>query len=89
MVTASVTLIQGDGIGKEVVDAAVEMVKASGAQVQWEHAVAGEQAFKAGVASGVPEETMESIRNTKVVLKGPLGTPIGFGEKSANVTLRK
>jgi isocitrate dehydrogenase len=89
MVTASVTLIHGDGIGKEVVDAAVEMVKASGAQVQWEHAVAGEQAFKAGVASGVPEETMESIRNTKVVLKGPLGTPIGFGEKSANVTLRK
>lgn len=41
------------------------------------------------IASGVPEDTIESINRTRVVLKGPLGTPVGYGEKTANVTLRK
>jgi isocitrate dehydrogenase len=45
--------------------------------------------FKQGIASGVPADTIESVRKTHVVLKGPLGTPVGYGEKSANVTLRK
>src|SRR5206468_11825301 len=50
---------------------------------------AGAEVFKRGIASGVPQETMDSIGRTKVALKGPLETPVGFGEKSANVTLRK
>ena len=50
---------------------------------------AGESVFKQGIASGVPPETIESVRKTRCVLKGPLGTPVGYGEKSANVTLRK
>jgi len=84
-----VTLIPGDGIGPEVVESARKIVEASGAQVAWEERHAGARIFKEGLPSGVPEDTIESTKKTKVVLKGPLETPVGFGEKSANVTLRK
>lgn len=84
-----VTLIPGDGVGPECVRAAQQLVEAAGARVAWEEQAAGERVFKQGVASGVPPETIESIRKTRCVLKGPLGTPVGYGEKSANVTLRK
>jgi isocitrate dehydrogenase len=85
----AVTLIPGDGIGPECVDSARQIVDAAGVGVAWEVCHAGESVFKQGVPSGVPEETIESIRRTRCVLKGPLGTPVGYGEKSANVTLRK
>ena len=84
-----VTLIPGDGIGQEVSDAARRIVEAAVARVEWEERQAGAGVFKKVIASGVPQETLESIRKTRVVLKGPLETPVGFGEKSANVTLRK
>jgi isocitrate dehydrogenase len=84
-----ITVIPGDGIGPECVDAAKKIIEAAGAKVAWEEVHAGESVFKRGVASGVPPETIESIHKTRLVLKGPLGTPIGYGEKSANVTLRK
>jgi isocitrate dehydrogenase len=84
-----VTVIPGDGIGPEVVRAAQRIVEASGAEVEWEERLAGAEIFKQGLPSGVPPETIESIARTRVVLKGPLETPVGFGEKSANVTLRK
>ena len=85
----TVTVIPGDGIGPECVDAAIDIVNAVGVDIDWEERHAGERIFEAGVASGVPEDTIESINRTRVVLKGPLGTPVGYGEKSANVTLRK
>ena len=84
-----VTVIPGDGIGPEVVAAAVRLCDAAGANVAWEYADAGAEVFRAGIPSGVPEETIASIARTRTVLKGPLETPVGFGEKSANVTLRK
>ncbi len=84
-----VTLIPGDGIGPEVVSATKQMIDASGVKIDWEEAHAGASMFRAGVASGVPRETIDSISRTRCVLKGPLETPVGFGEKSANVTLRK
>jgi isocitrate dehydrogenase len=84
-----VTLIPGDGIGPECVDAARRIVEATGAPIDWEEAEAGAEVFKKGLPSGVPPETMDSITRTRVALKGPLETPVGFGEKSANVTLRK
>ena len=84
-----VTVIPGDGIGPEVVRSAQRIVEATGAKVEWEEAEAGAEVFKKGLPSGVPPETIESIRKTRVALKGPLETPVGFGEKSANVTLRK
>ncbi len=84
-----VTVIPGDGVGPECVRAAQRIIEATGAAVAWEERHAGASVFRQGIASGVPRETMESIRKTRVVLKGPLETPVGFGEKSANVTLRK
>ena len=84
-----VTLIPGDGIGPEVVHAARRIVEASGAPIVWEEHAAGAEVFRAGLPSGVPEDTIASVSRTRVALKGPLETPVGFGEKSANVTLRK
>ena len=85
----AVTVIPGDGIGPECVDAAVSIVDATGVRIDWDERHAGERVFREGIASGVPDDTIESINRTRVVLKGPLGTPVGYGEKSANVTLRK
>jgi isocitrate dehydrogenase len=82
-------LIPGDGIGPEVVNATRRVIDASGVKIAWEEAHAGASMFRQGVASGVPDDTIASISRTRVVLKGPLETPVGYGEKSANVTLRK
>jgi isocitrate dehydrogenase len=84
-----VTVIPGDGIGPEVVESARRLVDASGASIEWEVRQAGAEVFKQGLPSGVPQDTIDSIARSRVVLKGPLETPVGFGEKSANVTLRK
>ena len=84
-----VTLIPGDGIGPEVIDSARRIIAATGAPIEWEERQAGASIFKKGLPSGVPPETIESVVKTRVALKGPLETPVGFGEKSANVTLRK
>lgn len=88
MTHKTVTLIEGDGIGPEVTHAARRVVEASGAPITWEVCLAGAKVFQRRDASGVPEETIQSIKRNKVAFKGPLETPIGFGEKSANVTLR-
>jgi len=85
----TITVVPGDGIGPECVRAAQRIVEATGAAVEWEERVAGAEVFKGGLPSGVPPETLDSISRTRVVLKGPLETPVGYGEKSANVTLRK
>ncbi len=84
-----VTLIPGDGIGPEVVAAVKAVLAAAEVPIEWEERHAGASVFKKGVGSGVLPETIDSIRRTKIALKGPLETPVGFGEKSANVTLRK
>jgi len=86
--TKSVTLIKGDGIGPEVIGAAQRVVEATGVKIQWEVCEAGASVFKKGLATGIPQETIDSLLRTKVALKGPLETPVGYGEKSANVTLR-
>jgi isocitrate dehydrogenase len=83
------TLIPGDGIGPEVTGAATKIIAALNVPIDWEVCEAGAGVFKKGIESGVPKETIESINRTRLVLKGPLETPVGFGEKSANVTLRK
>jgi len=84
-----VTAIAGDGVGPEVVASAVRIIEAAGVAIEWEWADAGAEVFRRGDSSGVPRETRDSIERTRVVLKGPLETPVGLGEKSANVTLRK
>lgn len=84
-----ITVIPGDGIGPEVVHAALRVVEAAGVALDIERCEAGAKVFLSGDATGVPRETRDSIARTGVVLKGPLETPIGHGAKSANVTLRK
>lgn len=83
-----ITVLPGDGIGPEVVEAALAIVKATGVQVEFEICEAGARAFQKGIVTGIPNETIDSIERTRVVLKGPLETPIGHGNRSANVTLR-
>jgi isocitrate dehydrogenase (NAD+) len=83
-----VTLIPGDGIGPEVTDAAVRVVEASGVSIEWERVEAGAEVV-AKYGTAVPEGVLQSIRKNGVALKGPLGTPIGEGFRSANVELRQ
>lgn len=85
----TVTVIPGDGIGPECIDATMKIIMATGVDIEWIERHAGERVFAEGIASGVPQSTIDSINDTRLVLKGPLGTPVGYGEKSANVTLRK
>ncbi|CAN5574757.1 NADP-dependent isocitrate dehydrogenase [soil metagenome] len=85
----AITLIPGDGVGPEIILAARRIIEAAGVAIEWEEAEAGAEVFRRGDPSGVPAETVASIARTGVALKGPLETPVGFGEKSANVTLRK
>lgn len=83
-----VTLIPGDGIGPEVVRAARRCIEATGVQIEWEVAVAGQDAL-ARYNSLLPEATLESIRKNKVALKGPITTPVGTGFRSVNVAIRQ
>jgi isocitrate dehydrogenase (NAD+) len=82
------TLIKGDGIGPEVTGATLKVLEAVGVRVRWEEVPAGAEGI-AKYGKTVPDELLASIIRNKVALKGPLGTPIGRGFKSANVTLRK
>ena len=88
-----ITLIPGDGVGPEVARATQRILDAAAARFgvafDWEEADAGASVFLKGDQTGVPQATRDSIDRTRVALKGPLETPVGFGEKSANVTLRK
>ena len=83
-----VTLIQGDGIGPEIVAATLTVVEATGVKIAWEEASAGEEALEK-YGTPLPEETLVSLQKNKVGLKGPLTTPIGSGYRSINVALRK
>ena len=83
-----ITLIPGDGIGPEVASAVVRIIDASGVKIEWETHVAGQQALdKFGTA--LPDELIESIKQNKIGLKGPITTPVGKGFTSVNVGLRK
>jgi isocitrate dehydrogenase (NAD+) len=86
--THTITLIPGDGIGPEVTEAVVRIVKASGVSIEWETQVAGVLAFER-TGQALPVELVDSIRRNKVALKGPVTTPIGHGFTSVNVGLRK
>jgi isocitrate dehydrogenase (NAD+) len=83
-----VTLIPGDGIGPAITDATVRLLEAAGANITWDRQTAGMAAVKE-LGDPLPEATLESIRRTKLALKGPLETPVGKGFRSINVALRK
>lgn len=83
-----VTLIPGDGIGPEVSDATVRVLDAAGVGIEWEVRQAGMNALESQ-GDLLPEATLESIRQNRVGLKGPMTTPIGTGFRSVNVGLRQ
>jgi isocitrate dehydrogenase (NAD+) len=83
-----VTLIPGDGIGPEVASAARTVLDAAGAGIEWVEKPAGAGALETHGAL-LPEETLASIKQTRVAIKGPITTPLGTGFRSINVALRQ
>lgn len=84
----TITLINGDGIGPEISESVVKIIKASGLEINWDIQTAGEDVI---TAEGVPlpQRVLDSIKKNKVALKAPVTTPIGKGFRSVNVQLRK
>jgi len=83
-----IVLIEGDGIGPEVTQAACRVVAATGVKIDWVKAAAGIPAAEQH-GEPLPEETLEMIRRYRVALKGPCTTPVGKGYRSINVRLRQ
>jgi isocitrate dehydrogenase (NAD+) len=83
-----VTLIEGDGIGPEIAAATVRVLEAAGGRIDWEPQLAGMTAAER-LNDPLPAATLDSIKKNQLALKGPLGTPIGTGFRSVNVTLRQ
>ncbi|HEY2025997.1 MAG TPA: isocitrate/isopropylmalate family dehydrogenase [Gemmatimonadaceae bacterium] len=83
-----VTLIPGDGIGPSISSATVRVLEAAGADIQWDIQYAG-QAGVSRHGDPIPDATLDSIKRTRIALKGPLETPVGEGFRSINVALRK
>src|SRR5271167_2354537 len=82
------TLIPGDGIGPEIIDATLAVLAALGAPFEWERQVAGLEGVKSA-GDPLPAQTLQSIHRTRLALKGPLETPSGGGYRSSNVRLRE
>ena len=82
-----VTLIPGDGIGRDVSEAARRCIDSTGVDIEWEEMLAGEEAV-AKFGTVLPDGVLDSIRKNKVAIKGPIITPIGKGFRSVNVQLR-
>src|SRR5262249_22125815 len=83
-----VTLIPGDGIGPEVIAAAVRVVDATGVAIEWHRHWAGREAMLEH-GTPIPDGLVRSIRKNGVALKGPVATEVGRGFRSVNVALRK
>ena len=88
MSKTTVTLLPGDGIGPEVSNAAVRVIDAAGAEIEWERHIAGREALEK-YGNPLPPEVLESIRRNCLALKGPITTQVGGGFKSINVQLRQ
>ncbi len=86
--TREATLIPGDGIGPEITAATLQVLDAVGVKFDWDEQYGGMAAVeKAGTP--LPNATLDSMRRTKLALKGPLTTPVGGGYRSVNVALRQ
>lgn len=84
-----ITVAYGDGIGPEIMEAVLKILKEAEAQIRLETIEVGEKLYKKNYSSGIAGDTWESLARTKVLLKAPITTPQGGGYKSLNVTLRK
>jgi len=86
---AKIVVARGDGIGPEIMDATLRILKAAGAKLDIAEISVGEQVYLAGNSSGIEDTAWDVIRERKVLLKAPITTPQGGGYKSLNVTMRK
>jgi isocitrate dehydrogenase (NAD+) len=88
MAKRKVTLIPGDGVGPSLVDAALAVIDAAGAEVEWDRQQAGADVMEKQ-GTPLPESVLENIMENGVAYKGPITTPVGSGFRSVNVELRK
>lgn len=84
-----ITVAKGDGIGPEIMDATLHILKMAGAQLEIEEIEVGEKVYLAGNTAGIAKESWDVVIRNKVFLKAPITTPQGGGYKSLNVTTRK
>ncbi len=84
-----VAIAEGDGIGPEIMQATLKILKAGGAKIEPEYIEIGERSYLSGNTSGINQEAWDAISRNKIILKAPITTPQGGGYKSLNVTLRK
>ncbi|MCX6317197.1 MAG: NADP-dependent isocitrate dehydrogenase [Bacteroidetes bacterium] len=89
MSTQKITIIKGDGIGPEIMNATLAILQAAGADIETEETEAGEKIYLSGITSGIAPDAWDIIRKNKVLLKAPITTPQGSGYKSLNVSIRK
>jgi isocitrate dehydrogenase (NAD+) len=84
----TITLLPGDGIGPEVVEATIKVIEATGIDVAWDRQLAGMDAYEEH-GEPLPQSVVDSIETNTVALKGPITTPVGKGFQSVNVRLRQ
>jgi isocitrate dehydrogenase len=89
MANTPITVAHGDGIGPEIMDATLHILKEAGARLDIETIEIGEKVYLRGNSAGIEPAAIESLQRTKVFLKAPITTPQGGGFKSLNVTTRK
>jgi len=89
MPTIPITVAYGDGIGPEIMEATLHVLKEAGAKLDIQRIEIGEKVYLAGHSSGIEASSWDSLRTTKLFLKAPITTPQGGGFKSLNVTVRK
>ena len=86
--TYRVTLIPGDGTGPEIAEATRRVLDATGVKFDWDVQYAGESVMEEH-GTPLPDHVLDSIRENKLAIKGPITTPVGTGFRSVNVALRK
>src|ERR1700681_3980053 len=84
-----ITVAHGDGIGPEIMNACLHIIREAGARIETEVIEIGEKVYLSGNSAGIEPSAWESLRRTKVFYKAPITTPQGGGFKSLNVTARK
>jgi isocitrate dehydrogenase len=84
-----ITVAHGNGIGPEIMEATLLILKEAGAKLDIDTIEIGEAVYKRGISTGIEDSAWDSLRRTKVFLKAPITTPQGGGFKSLNVTIRK
>lgn len=85
----TITIARGDGIGEEIMDSTLQVLKASGAALNFEEIEIGEKVYKSGINTGMSDTAWDTLLKNKIFLKAPITTPQGGGYKSLNVTIRK